>query len=111
MKNLKFPKLTPHNYATWSIKMWCQLMHNEVSQYVDGTLAKPIGDQVSRSEIYAWESTNRKSLGDIMLGMKKKSSIRLRSIKHPRMLGMPSKTYMLKCLRRMFTKLKVSLSP
>ena len=51
----------PHNYATWSIKMWCQLMHNEVSQYIDGTLPKPIGDQVSKSDINAQESTNKKA--------------------------------------------------
>ena len=69
MGNFKFPKLTLHNYATWSIKMWCQLMHNEVSQYIDRTLPKPIGDQVSKSEITTQEMTDRKALGDIMLGV------------------------------------------
>ena len=51
MGNFKFPKLTPYNYATWSIKMWYHLMHNEVSQYVDGSLPKPIGDKVTQSAI------------------------------------------------------------
>ena len=72
MGNFKFPKLTLHNYATWSIKMWYQLRHNGVSQYVDGILPKPVGDQVSRSKILAWQALDRKSLGDIMLGVEEK---------------------------------------
>ena len=30
-------------------------MHKGVSQYVDGTLPKPTGDQVFASEISAWK--------------------------------------------------------
>ena len=70
MGNFKFPKLTPHNYAiTWSIKMWCHLMHNGVSQYVDGTLPKPVGDNVLASDISSWDTMDRKALGDICLGV------------------------------------------
>ena len=69
MGNFKFPKLTPHNYATWSIKMWCHLMHNVVSQYLDGTLPKPVGDNVLASDILAWDAMDRKALGDICLGV------------------------------------------
>lgn len=47
-------------------------MHNEVSQYVDHTLPKPIGDQVSRSEIFAWDSIDRKALGNMCLGVEDK---------------------------------------
>ena len=47
MQTFKSPKLTPYNYATWSIKMWYHLMHNGVSQYVDGTIPKPVGDKVT----------------------------------------------------------------
>ena len=86
-------------------------MHNEVSQYVDGTLPKPIGNHVSKSDIIAWETIDRKSLGDITMGLKTIFSIRSRSLIHPRKLRMPSKTYMVKCLRKMFSKLKMSLSP
>ena len=69
MGNFKFPKLIPHNYATWSIKMWYHLMHNEVSQYVDGTLPKLAGDNVSPSAILDWVALDRKALGDICLGI------------------------------------------
>ena len=72
MGNFKFPKLTPHNYATWSIKMWCHLMHNGVSQYVDGTLPKSTSDNVFAKEISAWEAMDRKALGDICLGVEDK---------------------------------------
>ena len=54
MVNFKFPKLTPHNYATWSIKMWYHLMHNGVSQYVDGTLPKLAGANVTKNAISEW---------------------------------------------------------
>ena len=47
-------------------------MHNGVSQYVDGTLSKPIGDQVSTSEITDWQIMYRKALGDICLGVEDK---------------------------------------
>ena len=69
MGNFKFPKLTPHNYATWSIKMWYHLMHNGVSQYVDGTLPKPAGPNVTESVISEWVTLDRKALGDICLGV------------------------------------------
>ena len=69
MGNFKFLKLTPHNYATWSIKMWCHLMHNGVSQFVDGTLSKPTSDNVLASDISTWEAMDRKALGDIFLGV------------------------------------------
>ena len=68
MGNFKSPKLTPHNYATWSIKMWYHLMHNGVSQYVDGTLPEPAGDNVTQSAISDWVTLDRKALGDICLG-------------------------------------------
>ena len=44
-------------------------MHNGVSQYVYGTLTKPVGDNVSTSNIQAWEAMDRKALGDICLGV------------------------------------------
>ena len=44
-------------------------MHNGISQYVDGTLPKPTGDQVSASDILAWEAMDRKAIGDICLGV------------------------------------------
>ena len=69
MGHFKFPKLTPHDYATWSTKMWCRLINNGVSQYVDGTLPKPAGDNVTRSAILDWVTLDRKSLGDICLGV------------------------------------------
>ena len=69
MGNIKVPKLTPHNYATWSLKKWCELMNEEVFQYLDGFLSKPIGDKVSQSAIHAWELIDRKSLGILRLGI------------------------------------------
>ena len=42
-------------------------MHKGVSQYVDGTLPKPAGDNVSSSDISAWVTMDRKALGDICL--------------------------------------------
>ena len=42
-------------------------MHNGVSQYVDGNLPKPTSDNVSTSDIQAWEAMDRKALGDIFL--------------------------------------------
>ena len=65
MGNFKFPKLTPHNYATWSIKMWYHLMHNGVSQYVDDTLPKPVGPNVIESAKSDWVTLDRKALGNI----------------------------------------------
>ena len=47
-------------------------MHNGVSQYVDGTLPKPTGDQVSTSDILAWEAMDRKALDVIYLGVDEK---------------------------------------
>ena len=44
-------------------------MHNGVSQYVDGTLPKLVGDNVIASDIQAWEEMDRKTLGDICLGV------------------------------------------
>ena len=59
MGNFKSPKLTPYNYATWSIKMWHHLMHNEVSQYIDGTIPKPTGDNVTQNVILEWVNLDR----------------------------------------------------
>ncbi len=53
MGNIKVTKLTPHNYATWSVKKWCKLMNEEVSQYVDGSLPKPTSDNVTQNDIHA----------------------------------------------------------
>ena len=47
-------------------------MNEEVSQYADGSFPKPIGDQVIQSDIHAWESEDRKSLGIIRLGVDEK---------------------------------------
>ena len=47
-------------------------MNKGVSQYIDGYFRKPIGDQVSQSEINSWESTDRKSLVNICLGVEDK---------------------------------------
>ena len=47
-------------------------MHNGVSQYVDGTLPKPIGVNVSASVISNWVAMDRKALGDICLGVNDK---------------------------------------
>ena len=69
MGNIKVPKLTPHNYATWSVKKWCELWNQEVSQYVDGSLPKPTGDKITPSDIRAWELANRKALGIFRLGV------------------------------------------
>lgn len=69
MGNFKFTKLTPHNYASWSIKILYHLMHNGVSQYVDGTLSNAAGDNVSTSEISDWVAMDRKALGNICLGV------------------------------------------
>ena len=49
--------------------MWYHLMHNGVSQYVDGTLPKPAGDKVTQSAILDWVTLDRKALGDICLGV------------------------------------------
>ena len=68
MGNFKFPKLTPYKYATWSIKMCYHLMHNGISQYVDGTLPKQAGPNVSDNVISEWVTLDRKVLGDICLG-------------------------------------------
>ena len=67
MGNFKSPKLTPYNYATWSIKMWYHLMHNGVSQYVEGTLPKPAGDNVTQSSILEWVNLDRQALSVICL--------------------------------------------
>ena len=67
MGNIKVPKLTPHNYATWSVKKRCELMNEEVSQYVDGSLPKPTGDKVTQSDIRAWKLADRKALGILKL--------------------------------------------
>ena len=47
-------------------------MHNGISQFVDGTLPKPIGDQVLASEITDWQTMDRKALGDLCLGVEDK---------------------------------------
>ena len=52
--------------------MWCHLIHNGVSQFVDGTLPKQTGDQVSTSEVSTWKIVDRKVLGDICLGVEDK---------------------------------------
>ena len=44
-------------------------MHNGVSQYVDGTLPKPTGDNVSTSDKSTWDAMDRKALGDICVGV------------------------------------------
>ena len=44
-------------------------MHNGVSQYVDGTLPKPIGDKVTQSTILEWVNLDRKALIAICLGV------------------------------------------
>ena len=44
-------------------------MHNGVYQYVDGTLPKPTGTNVSASDILDWVAMDRKALGDICLGV------------------------------------------
>ena len=44
-------------------------MNEEVSQYADDSFPKPIGDQISQSEICAWEIVDRKAQGLIMLGV------------------------------------------
>ena len=49
--------------------MWYHLIHNGVSRYVDGTLPKPTGANVSTSDISAWVAMDRKALGDICLGV------------------------------------------
>ena len=49
--------------------MWYHLMHNGVSQYVDGTLPKPAGPNVTDSAIFEWVTLDRKSLGDICFGV------------------------------------------
>ena len=47
--------------------MWYHLMHNGVSQYVDGTLPKPVGDNVTESVKSDWVTLDKKALGDISL--------------------------------------------
>ena len=47
-------------------------MNEEVSQYVDGSFPKPIGDKVPQSEIHSWELVDRKALGLIRLGVDEK---------------------------------------
>ena len=49
--------------------MWYHLMHNGVSQYVDGTLLKPAGDKVTQSSILEWVNLDRKALSAICLGV------------------------------------------
>ena len=44
-------------------------MHNGIFQYVDSTLPKPIGANVSTSDILDWVALDRKALGDIFLGL------------------------------------------
>ena len=56
-------------------------MHNKVSQYVDGTLPKPIGDQVSKSDITTWEHADRKALGDIRMGVRDKILYQIKKYK------------------------------
>ena len=69
MGNIKVPKLTPHNYATWLVKKWCELMNEEVFKYVDRSLPKPTSDKVTQSDIRGWELADRKSLGILRLGI------------------------------------------
>ena len=44
-------------------------MNEEVSQYVDGSLPKPIGVKVTQSDIYACELVDRKALGILRVGV------------------------------------------
>ena len=53
-------------------------MHNGVSQYVDGTLPKPVGDKVLANNIQAWEVMDKKALGDICLGVHDKIMYQIR---------------------------------
>ena len=69
MENFKFPKLTSYIYATWSIKLWYHLMHNGVSQYVDGTIPIPTGNKVTQNTILEWVNLDRQALSAICLGI------------------------------------------
>ena len=53
-------------------------MHNGISQYVDGTLRKPTGDNVSTSDISSWKALDRKALGDICLRVDEKIMYQIR---------------------------------
>ena len=44
-------------------------MQDEVSQYVDGSLPKPMCNQVSKSYIDAWVKADRIALSDIRMGV------------------------------------------
>ena len=48
---------------------WFELINEEVSQYVDGSLPKPTSDKVTQSDISAWELADRKALGILRLGV------------------------------------------
>ena len=58
--------------------MWCHLMHNGVSQYVDGTLPKPTSANVLASDISTWVAMYRKALSDIFLGVDDKIMYQIR---------------------------------
>ena len=44
-------------------------MHNRVSQYVDGTIPIPIGDNVTQKAISKWVNLDRQALSAICLGV------------------------------------------
>ena len=43
-------------------------MHNGVSQYVDGTIPIPTGDNVTQKTISEWVNLDRQALSTICLG-------------------------------------------
>ena len=91
--------------------MWCHLMHNGVSQYVDGTLPQPVGANVSTSDISAWVAMDRKVVGDICLGVDDKIMYHIKKSSTSKKVWDTLKNLYDKVSKEVFSKLKMTLSP
>ena len=63
MGSLKFPLLTPHNYATWKIDAWSKLMEKGLTHYIDGTIVAPIDPKVDPNAHLDWLTKNIMAIG------------------------------------------------
>ena len=86
------------------------LMHNGVSQYVDGTLPKPTSANVSPSAISDWVALDRKALGDICLGVDDKIMYQIKKCTTSKEAWDTLKSLYDKVCDDDFLKLKMSLS-
>ncbi|GLJ23276.1 hypothetical protein SUGI_0440340 [Cryptomeria japonica] len=61
----KFPPLTPHNYASWKIKVWSKLMEKGLTHYIDGTIATPLDPKADPNAQLEWLTKNCMALGTL----------------------------------------------